>query len=91
MKNRTKLVALGTVLILSGVLAATIIPSTQVFAQEPKIDVGKLKQILNETRNAIQANDDPGALTQLDMADQLLSGNITSGTNATGTEAVVTG
>jgi hypothetical protein len=64
--------------------------NSQASAQEPKLDLDKLKQILNETRSAIEANDDPGALTQLDLADQLLSGNMTSG-NETSTEAIVTG
>jgi hypothetical protein len=38
-----------------------------------------------------RSNDDPGALTQLDLADQLLSGKMTAGTNAINTEAIVTG
>jgi hypothetical protein len=88
--GKNRLVALGAALILSGILVTVISFSGQASAQEPKLDLDKLKQILNETRSAIEANDDPGALTQLDLADQLLSGNMTSG-NETSTEAIVTG
>jgi len=90
METITKLVSLSVVLILSGTLVTLVGLNTQASAQAQGMDVGKLKQILNETRAAIEANDDPGALTQLDLADQLLSGNKTSG-NATSTEAIVTG
>lgn len=93
MKQNSKLVTLGTALIFSAILL-TLISSSQVFAQGPGVDVEKLKQILNETRNAIEANDDPGAITQLDLADQLLGGggaNMTGGGNMTNTTAIVTG
>ncbi len=90
METITKLVSFSAALILSGTLVTLLGLSGQVSAQAQGMDVGKLKEILNETRAAIEANDDPGALTQLDMADQLLSGNTTSG-NATGNEAIVTG
>jgi hypothetical protein len=88
--GKNRLVALGAALILSGIFVTVISFSGQASAQEPKLDLDILKQILNETRSAIEANDDPGALTQLDLADQLLSGNMTSG-NETSTEAIVTG
>ena len=88
--GKNRLVALGAALILSGIFVTVMSLSSQASAQEPKLDPDKLKQILNETRSAIEANDDPGALTQLDLADQLLSGNMTSG-NETSTEAIVTG
>jgi len=91
MNKNTKYVMLGAALILLETLAAAVSLSSQVSAQESKIDLDKLKQILNETRAALEANDDPGALTQLDLADQLLSGNMTAGTNASNTEAIVTG
>lgn len=91
MNKNTKYVMLGPALILLGTLAAAVSLSSQVSAQESKIDLDKLKQILNETRAALEDNDDPGALTQLDLADQLLSGNMTAGTNASNTEAIVTG
>ena len=91
MKKSTKLVALGAALILSGILVTTLCLSSQVSAQGSTVDVEKLKQILNETRMAIEANDDPGALTQLDLAEGVLSGdsNMTSESNMT--EAIVTG
>jgi|GEM_PF-2973743 hypothetical protein len=90
MKKSTRLVALGAALVLSGIFV-TALSLSHASAQDQKIDLEKLKQILNETRNAIEANDDPGALTQLDMADQLLSGNTTAGANTTNTTAIVTG
>lgn len=90
MKKSTRLVALGTALVLSGIFV-TALSLGQASAQEQKIDLEKLKQILNETRSAIEANDDPGALTQLDMADQLLGGNMTAGGNTTNTTAIATG
>ena len=91
MKKSTNLVALGAALILSGILVAGISLSSQASAQGSTVDVEKLKQILNETRVAIEANDDPGALTQLDLAEGLLNGssNMTSESNMT--EAIVTG
>jgi len=91
MNKNIKYVTLSVAIILLGTLMAAITLSNQVYAQESKIDLKKLKQILNETRAALEANDDPGALTQLDLADQLLSGNMTAGTNASNTEAIVTG
>ena len=91
MKKSTKLVALGAALILSGILVTTLSLSSQVSAQGSTVDVEKLKQILNETRMTIEANDDPGALTQLDLAEGMLSGgsNMTAESNMT--EAIVTG
>jgi hypothetical protein len=91
MKKSTKLVALGAALILSGILVTTLSLSGQVSAQGSTVNVEKLKQILNETRMAIEANDDPGALTQLDLAEGVLSGgrNMTAESNMT--EAIVTG
>src|SRR6478735_1516930 len=91
MKKSTKLVALGAALILSGILVTTLSLSSQVSAQGSTVDVEKLKHILNETRVAIEANDDPGALTQLDLAEGVLSGgsNMTAESNMT--EAIVTG
>ena len=93
MKKSTKLVALGAALILSGILVRAISLSSQVSAQGSTVDIEKLKQILNETRMAIEANDDPGALTQLDLAEGMLSGgsNMTAESNMTNTEAIVTG
>ena len=91
MKKSRKLVALGAALILSGVLAVGISLSNHTSAQGSTVDVEKLKQILNETRMAIEANDDPGALTQLDLAEGMLNGgsNMTAESNMT--EAIVTG
>ena len=91
MKKNTKLAALGAAFILSGILVTTLSLSSQVSAQGSTVDVEKLKQILNETRVAIEANDDPGALTQLDLAEGMLSGgsNMTAESNMT--EAIVTG
>ncbi|MGB8165113.1 MAG: hypothetical protein WCF14_08890 [Nitrososphaeraceae archaeon] len=85
------MVALGAALILSGILMTAVSLSSQVSAQGSTVDVEKLKQILNETRMAIEANDDPGALTQLDLAEGVLSGgsNMTAESNMT--EAIVTG
>jgi hypothetical protein len=93
MKKSTKLVALGAALIFSGILVGGISLSSQASAQGSKVDIEKLKQILNETRMAIEANDDPGALTQLDLAEGMLSGgsNMTVESNMTNTEAIVTG
>ena len=92
MKKNIKLATLGAALILSGILVSAVsLSSSLVSAQGSTIDVEKLKQILNETRMAIEANDDPGALTQLDLAEGLLNGssNMTSESNMT--EAIVTG
>jgi hypothetical protein len=93
MKKSTKLVALGSALIFSGILVGGISLSSQASAQGSTVDIEKLKQILNETRMAIEANDDPGALTQLDLAEGMLSGgsNMTAESNMTNTEAIVTG
>jgi hypothetical protein len=93
MKKSTKLVALGAALIFSGIFVGGISLSGQVSAQESTVDVEKLKQILNETRMAIEANDDHGALTQLELAEGMLSGcsNMTAESNMTNTEAIVTG
>ena len=93
MKKSTKLVALGAALILSGILVTTLSLSSQVSvsAQGSTVDVEKLKQILNETRMAIEANDDPGALTQLDLAEGVLSGGSNMTTESNMTEAIVTG
>ena len=93
MKKSTKMVALGAVLILSGILVTTLSLSSQVSvsAQGSTVDVEKLKQILNETRMAIEANDDPGALTQLDLAEGMLSGGSNTTAESNMTEAIVTG
>ena len=93
MEKSTKLVALGATLILSGILATTLSLGSQVSAQGSTVDVEKLKQILNETRMALEANDDPGAMTQLDLAEGMLSGgsNMTAESNMTNTTAIVTG
>ena len=58
-----------------------------------EVDVEKPKQILNETRTAIGANDDPGALSQVDLADDVLSGEskISATSNMINTTAIVTG
>ena len=44
------------------------------YGQGTEVNVEKPPQILNETRTAIEANNDPGALSQLDLADDVLSG-----------------
>ena len=85
------MVTMGVALILSGMLVSVVNLNSKVAAQEPKTDIEKLKQILNETRMALEANDDPGAITQLDLADAVLNGNMTSGSNMTNTTAIVTG
>ena len=91
MKKSTKLVALGAALIFSGILVGGISLSSQTSAQGSTVDVEKLKQILNETRMAIEANDDPGALTQLDLAEGMLGGGSNMTTESNMTEAIVTG
>ena len=85
MENSNRLVTIGMVLILSGTFAVILNMAGQVYAQGTSVDVEKLKQVLNATRTAIEANDIPGALTQLDMADEALSGggNATGGANMT--------
>ena len=89
--KKSTMVTLGAALILSGMLVSVVNLNSKVAAQEPKIDIEKLKQVLNETRMALEANDDPGAMTQLDLADAVLNGNMTSGSNMTNTTAIVTG
>ena len=91
MKKSTKLVALGAALILSGILVTTLSLSSQVSAQGSTVNVEKLKQILNETRMAIEANDEPGTLTELDLAEGMLSGGSNMTAEMTNTEAIVTG
>jgi hypothetical protein len=88
-----KLLALGAALVFSGVVIPVVSLVGQVYAQGTEVDVEKLKQILNETRTAIEANDDPGALTQLDLADEVLSGNsnMSASSNMTNTTAIITG
>lgn len=84
-KKERKLVIIGTALMLSGIISLIVGSGSHVFAQGPTVDVGKLKQILNATRMAIEAYDMPGATTQLDLAEQMLSGgaNMTSAANMT--------
>ncbi len=62
------------------------------YAHGTEVDVEKPKQIWNETRTAIESNDDPGALTQLDLADEVISGdsNMSASINMTNTTAIVT-
>ncbi|HEX9318460.1 MAG TPA: hypothetical protein VF884_05945, partial [Nitrososphaeraceae archaeon] len=50
MNKNIKYVTLSVAIILLGTLMAAITLSNQVYAQESKIDLKKLKQILNETR-----------------------------------------
>jgi hypothetical protein len=66
-------------MVLLGMFLVTISMNSQTYAQGSSVDVDKLKQILNATRTALEANDIPGALTQLDMAE----GNLTSTANMT--------
>lgn len=84
---------MGAALILSGMVISVVSLGDQLYAQGTEVDVEKLKQILNETRTAIEANDDPGALTQLDLADEVLSGNsnMSASSNMTNTTAIITG
>ena len=83
-KNTIRL-TLGLALILSGLLVVVVNISSQVSAQEAPVDVENLKKILNATRTAIEANDIPGALTQLDLAEEQLTGgsNVTTSSNMT--------
>jgi hypothetical protein len=85
MGKNTILLTLGTALILSSLLVAGVNISSQVSAQETTVDIENLKLILNATRTAIEANDIPGALTQLDLAEEQLSGgsNMTDSSNMT--------
>ena len=64
----------------------------QMFAHGIEVDVEKPKQIWNETRTAIEANDDPGALSQLNLADDVLSGDsiISASSNMINSTAIVT-
>ena len=71
-------------------LVSVVNLNSKVAAQEPKIDTEKLKQILNETHMTLEANDDPGTMTQLDLANAVLNGNMTSASNMTNTTAIVT-
>ena len=65
---------------------------SQVFAHGIEVDVEKPKQIWNETGTAIEANDDPGALSQLNLADDVLSGDsiISASSNMINSTAIVT-
>jgi len=83
-KNTIRL-TLGLAFILSGLLVVVVNISSQVSAQEAPVDVENLKKILNATRTAIEANDIPGALTQLDLAEEQLTGgsNVTTSSNMT--------
>ena len=85
MEKNTIRLTLGIALILSGLLVVVVNISSQVSAQEVPVDVENLKQILNATRTAIEANDIPGALTQLDLAEEQLTGgsNVTNSSNMT--------
>ena len=91
MEKNIRLLSLGTALILSGLLVIVVNIGSQVSAQETAVDVAKLKQILNATRTAIEANDMPGAMTQLDLAEGQLGGgsNMTESSNMT--NATMTG
>lgn len=91
MEKGNTLLTFGAALILSGMFVTAVSLGGQVYAQA--VDVEKLKQILNSTRTAIEANDLPGALTQLDLAEQELSGggNMTSAGNMTNTTAAMAG
>jgi hypothetical protein len=88
-KNSLKFVSLGDALIITAMIATGVVSgfSASVFAQGTSVDTEKLKQIFNSTRTAIEANDLPGALTQLDLADDMLSGggNMTAASNMTNT------
>jgi hypothetical protein len=93
MRTSGKVIALGAALTLSGIFVLALSLNGETSAQGG-VDIQKLKQILNETRTAIEANDDPGALTQLDLADQVLGGgggNMTAAGNETNTTAIETG
>ena len=85
MNKSTNLVKLGTVLMMGTVLMV-VGTSSQAIAQETSVNIGKLKEVLNATRTAIEAYDLAGALTQVDLAEQVLSGgvNMTTATNMTG-------
>jgi hypothetical protein len=89
MEKGSRLLTFGAAIILSGIFVTAASLGGQVYAQEASVDVEKLKQILNATRTAIEASDLPGALTQLDTAEQELSGggNMSSVTNMTNATA----
>ena len=88
-KNTIRL-TLGVALILSGLLVVVVNISSQVSAQEAPVDVENLKKILNATRTAIEANDIPGALTQLDLAEEQLTGGSNGTTSSNMTNATMT-
>ena len=85
MNKSTNLLKLGTTLMIGTVLIV-VGTSSQAIAQETSVNIGKLKEVLNATRTAIEAYDLTGALTQVDLAEQLLSGesNMTTAANMTG-------
>jgi hypothetical protein len=93
MKKDTTLLTFCAAVILSGMFMTVVSLGGQVYAQGTEVDVEKLMQILNQTRTALEANDLPGALTQLDLAEGMLSGgsNMTADSNMTNTTAIVTG
>jgi hypothetical protein len=85
MNKSTNLVKLGTAFMIGTVLMV-VGTTSQAIAQETSVNIGKLKEVLNATRTAIEAYDLAGALTQVDLAEQLLSGegNMTTAANMTG-------
>jgi hypothetical protein len=85
MNKSTTLVKLGTAFMIGTVLMV-VGTTSQAIAQETSVNIGKLKEVLNATRTAIEAYDLAGALTQVDLAEQLLSGegNMTIAANMTG-------
>lgn len=85
MNKSTNLVKLGTALMI-GTLLMVVGTSSQAIALQTSVNIGKLKEVLNATRTAIEAYDLAGALTQVDLAEQVLSGevNMTTAANMTG-------
>jgi hypothetical protein len=85
MNKSTNLVKLGTAFMIGTVLMV-VGTTSQAIAQETSVNIGKLKEVLNATRTAIEAYDLAGALSQVDLAEQLLSGggNMTTAANMTG-------
>ena len=85
MNKSTTLVKLGTAFMIGTVLMV-VGTTSQAIAQETSVNIGKLKEVLNATRTAIEAYDLAGALSQVDLAEQLLSGegNMTTAANMTG-------
>ena len=83
MYKSTNLVKLA---IMIGTVSMVVSTSSQAIAQETSVNVGRLKEILNAPRTAIEAQDLAGALTQVDLAEQVLSGegNMTTAANMTG-------